>query len=313
MRWFTFLFGLLLSRLISAQHLTATVEVRVRWFMADLPIPWATVQAMNETSYASGSWQTGTNGKVSFQWPVGEELTLKLQPSLSYPEIQSATVIVPPEGLTGDYGEITFQVPNTFVYMAFRSALQMKYYSNGRNDSCHVVTTITPPDKNLHHCPHGVAGVQIELDPPQYDQVHYFGIIESGMFSCKTDIPTFFLQAGINFLYHLISSQFDGDNVAFREPIQQFEHVATTEDGGAMLLNVKARKELYTLRAIDPTRPDLKFTPIHFYCHAGGLVNASPPQSIKIIKTTWHREDGEESNHNNSQPDEYRCPGKILE
>ena len=280
--------GLLWLRPVYAEIRLADVEVRVRWFIADFPIRGATVHVLNEGEGEHGfvlSRQTDRNGKISFQWPVGEELTLQLLPSPLNARMQSATVVVPEEGLTGEFGEITFQAASVPTYIAFRMALRMKYFSLGGEDMCTVVTTVTPPDKSLYDCPHGLAGVQVDLDPPNYDQKYYFGIIEDGVLDCKMDFISFFGQAGINYLYHRLQNPFHTRNRNnFSTPIGLLEMDRTSEDGGVMFLNVQARAEPYTMVARDPLNPNRRFSSPKFYCYKGGLVNASPPHGVTLIE-----------------------------
>ena len=285
MRCLLLLLGLLWLCPVQAHELLADVEVRVRWFEADLPIRGVIVHALNEEHNFVRSWKTDRDGKIHFQWPVGEELTLKLLPNNMNIGMQSVTFVVPEEGLTGAFGEITFQVASVLTYKALKIALQMKYYSLGAEDTCNIITTVTPPDKNLNDCPHGLAGVQVELDPPDYDQKYYFGIIERGPLQCKTDLLSFFGLAGLNYLYHRYQRPFQQMNrEGFSSPIQPLEMDRTTEDGGVMFLNVKVRDEPYTVVASDPTNPRKNYTSLRFYCLKGGLVNASPPHGIKPIR-----------------------------
>ena len=280
-------FGLLWLCPIQAQSLLADVEVRARWFEFDLPIEGAIVSALNEGWNESIllSWITDKEGKISFQWLVGEELTLSLHSNSSSIGVQSITVMVPEEGLTGPYGEITFQVPYALTYALLRTALQMKYFAMGREDSCTVVTTVSPLDKNLDDCPHGLAGVQVELDPPNYDQRYYFDMIHSGPLQCKVDLASFFLFSGMNYLYHRLYNPLhirtSNDS---RAPIPQWEMDRTSEDGGVLFLNVRAQPEAYRMIGKDPLNPDRKFTSPQFFCQKGGFVNASPPHGVKPVE-----------------------------
>src|SRR3990167_10817024 len=55
---------------------------------------------------------TDNHGKFGpIDYPIGKPITLMLQ-KWGYHTTQSATVIVPPEGLTWPYNNITFQVPS---------------------------------------------------------------------------------------------------------------------------------------------------------------------------------------------------------
>ena len=287
MRCLILLSGLLWFGSIQAQAVLADVEVRARWFELDLPVSGAVVYALDEDRSERNyvrSWNTDRHGRISFQWPVGETITLKLQSTGLNVGVQSATITVPPEGLTGPTGEITFQVPSVITYAALKKAFQMKYFSLGAEDTCVVVTTVTPQDKDLRHCPHGLASVQVDLEPPGYDASYYFGMIEGGPLNCKTDLLSLFVHSGFNYMYHWVQQpMYERTINNFRHPVQLLEHDRTTEDGGVIFLNVKVRDEAYTMIARDPLHPDRQFTAPRFYCHKGGFVNASPPHGIRLI------------------------------
>src|SRR5690348_16240032 len=60
--------------------------------------------------------KTDNHGKFGpFDYPIGKPITLVLE-KWDYHTTQSATIIVPPEGLTGPYNNITFQVPSRESY-----------------------------------------------------------------------------------------------------------------------------------------------------------------------------------------------------
>ena len=282
----------------------ANVDIFARWFEMDTPIRQATIHAIGPHPNTPYELQTDDNGRAQLQWPVEIPLTLKLQPEdilsgiLRSSETQSATVIVPPEGLTGSDREITFQVPTNIIYQIFQSILETKHLALQANNTCTVVTTVTPSGKNLNDCPHGLAGVQVFLDPPEYDESYYFDMFQSGPLACKTNLASFFSGVLANCNWNnsfCFWHQWKQEEFAPVPPEYKASELdRTSEDGGVIFMNVKVREEPYTIRVTDPQNKERKFTAPSFYCHDKGFINISPPHGPKPIKNSDYAESEKE-------------------
>src|SRR5579864_9371731 len=95
------------SNLVFAEA-TAPVSGFARSFIMGSIISNATVTIL-ETGQKLKTDSKGHFGPI--QYPIGKPITLTIE-KWEYKTTQTATVIVPPEGLTGPYNNITFQVPS---------------------------------------------------------------------------------------------------------------------------------------------------------------------------------------------------------
>lgn len=172
-------------------------------------------------------------------YPVGKPITLLLE-KWGYKTTQSATIIVPPEGLDGPYNNITFQVPSVESYYLLASIVG----ANIDDNSCHIAATITAYHKTMDDEPQGEANAILALTPEIYSPVFYFDIFKSGPLKGKTN--------------------------PFTKGLTQ-----TTDDGGILIFNLPPRDELYTLSAI---KQNIAFSRVYFRCIKGAFINISPPR-----------------------------------
>ena len=202
---------------------------------------------------------------------------------LGYPRIYSAMLSPGQVRYQGNYNRVTFQVPTWLGYGYLEACMRLNYASDSLPDSCHVVATVTPSDKTLEDCPHGVEGVSVWLEPSGAEGRFYFDMFRSGPLFCKTDmIFSLGLYSVLNYSYHLLSdplSLFDSRHRVFT-PLQALSRDTTSEDGGVMFMNVKAREKPYVIKTY---HPDYQFSEVSFLCLPGTLVNISPPQGPKIL------------------------------
>jgi len=180
-----------------------------------------------------------------FNYPVGKPITLLLK-KWNYKTTQSATIIVPPEGLLGPYNQITFQVPSVESYYILRTIIGGKEDAN----SCHVATTITAYGKTMDDDPQGEENAYVTFTPHIYTTPFYFDIFKSGPLEGKTN--------------------------PFTKGLKN-----TSEDGGVLLFNLPAQDKLYTLSA---QKAGLKFTKVKFWCRKGAFINISPPRGPTASK-----------------------------
>lgn len=90
-------------------------------------------------------WKTGADGYVSIPAAPGQQLTLLFNHK-SYPAVQTGTVTVPKEGMTGDNHEVTFEVPSETLYETLLLA-----FGAPKPGTRHVVTTVLAKGSNIHN------------------------------------------------------------------------------------------------------------------------------------------------------------------
>lgn len=178
-----------------------------------------------------------------FLYPVGSPLTLELS-KFGYKTTQSETIVMPAEGLTGDYHQITFQVPSTLAYYLIAAIVGAKI----NDECCHVATTITAYHKTLDMVPQGETEAQIILTPTTHEQPFYFDIFEKSPLKGMTNPFTKGLSS-------------------------------TTADGGAAFFNLPASDQLYKISAVKAGK---KFTEATFWCRRGAFINISPPRGPSV-------------------------------
>lgn len=232
----------LISQLTFARESTAPVSGFARSFILGTLLSNATIR-VNETGE---TFTTDSEGKFGpFQYPVGKPITLTFN-KWAYKETQSATVIVPSEGLNTPYTNITFQVPAIQTFYILAGVIGASIDEN----SCHLTTTITAYHKTMDDDPQGIAGARVVISPQVDVTPFYFDIFRSGPLAGKTD--------------------------PFTKGLTE-----TSEDGGVALINIPPRDEPYTLTA---EKQGVTFSKVQFMCKKGVYINLSPPQGPSEIR-----------------------------
>jgi hypothetical protein len=194
--------------------------------------------------------KTDSSGRFGpFYHPIGKPVTLELS-KFGYMTTQSGTILIPPEGLTSPYDNITFQVPTTTVYYLLASMIGATLDEK----SCHVTATITAYHKTLDDLPQGEENAVVYLQPSIQPATFYFDIFKEGPLKDKTyPFPT-----GIT---------------------------KTSADGGVAFFNVPPRPEPYHIIAI---KEGVQFTEAQFLCRAGKFINVSPPRGPMALNQPPH-------------------------
>jgi hypothetical protein len=185
--------------------------------------------------------KTGHFGPIL--WPIGKPITMVIEKP-GYRTTQSATIIVPPEGLTGIYNNISLQPLDLLTFTLFTGAMGKKL----NEDKCHVATTITAYHKTLGDLPQGEELSKVLLIPDTTETPH-FGIFTTGPLK---DYPNPFVR-GLT---------------------------ETSVDGGLVYANLEPRDEPYTITAY---KSGLSFTQSQFICRKGMFINISPPRGPTVI------------------------------
>ena len=216
---------------------TAPVTGFAKSFMSSEPIADATITVLE----SGQQYKTNTDGRFGpIKWPIGSPITLVFEKE-GYHKTQSATVIVPAEGLTGPLREISFQVPSHFAFAFMVKATGVTIDPK----ACQVTGTVTAFEKHLGHLPHGEAGVTVTLTPDTGIKPFYFGIFHWFPLKHKTN----------PFLRHLTE---------------------TSADGGFGFLNVPPSEIPYTVTA---KKEGIIFSTATFIANKEGtFINLSPPQ-----------------------------------
>ncbi|STX28810.1 Uncharacterised protein [Legionella beliardensis] len=159
------------------ENATALISGFAISFISGKPIPDATITVIENEQL---KFKTDDAGKFGpFEWPVGQPITLVLEKPGSFwsgfKTTQTATMIVPPEGINNDdfLKNISFQVPSNFIYKLFALAMGEKEDPN----ACQVAATVTPPNMTLADLPQGIEGVKVTLSPNLNKKPFYFGIL----------------------------------------------------------------------------------------------------------------------------------------
>jgi hypothetical protein len=190
--------------------------------------------------------KTDNHGKFGpFDYPIGKPITLVIE-KWGYHTTQSATVIVPAEGLTGPYNNITFQVPSSESYYLLSTIVGAKEDP----ESCHVAVTITAYHKNMDDDPQGEKDATITLARRTENKPFYFDIFRSGPLKGKTN--------------------------PFTKGLTQ-----TSDDGGLLIFNLPPQDKPYTITA---TKPGVLFTESQFLCRKGMFINISPPRGPMALQ-----------------------------
>lgn len=207
-----------------------------RTFITGEPLTGGTVTVL-ETGQKLTTNAKGEFGPI--QYPANRPITLKFE-KWGYKTTQSATVIVPPTGLTGKYDNITFQVPETVTYYLLASVIGATIDDN----NCHVVTTVTDYHKTMDDIPQGVEGAKLVLLPGRTETPFYFDIFKTGPLKGKTN--------------------------PFTRGLTE-----TSEDGGAAYFNLPPRNKPYRITA---EKNGVTFSSAEFVCSKGAFINISPPR-----------------------------------
>lgn len=189
---------------------------------------------------------TDNHGKFGpIDYPIGKPITLMLE-KWGYHTTQSGTIIVPPEGLTGPYNNITFQVPSSESYYLLSTIVGASEDAN----ACHVAVTITAYHKNMDDDPQGEEGATVNISTRTDQPPFYFDIFRSGPLKGKTN--------------------------PFTKGLTR-----TSEDGGVLIFNLPPQDKPYTVTA---TKAGTLFTEAQFLCRKGVFVNISPPRGPMALK-----------------------------
>lgn len=215
---------------------TAPVSGFARSFMTGKALNDAKITVL-ETGQVIKTDDKGLFGP--FQYPIGKPITLVFEKD-GYQTTQSGTAIVPAQGLTGPYDNITFQVPSDDAYAMLATVIGATI----DDSKCHLATTITAYHKTMDEAPQGEAGAKITLSPFVDEKPFYFDVFKKGPLKDKTN--------------------------PFPRDLTE-----TSEDGGAAFFNLPPRDEPYTISAV---KAGVTFTEAKFICRKGVFINISPPR-----------------------------------
>jgi hypothetical protein len=158
------------------------------------------------------TFHTNKNGEFGpFPYPVNKPITLQFE-KWGYQTTQSATVIVPSDGLNDAYSNITFQIPSMESYYLLANIIGAKIDEN----SCHLTATITAFHKTT-------------ISPKVNQMPFYFDIYESGPLKGKTN----------PFTRNLTKSSEDGGVAFFNLPPSDKPYILSAEKDGKKFSEAK--------------------------------------------------------------------------
>lgn len=237
-----FIFSMVITVPSYAIPMTAPVSGFARNFTNNEPISDAKVTILENGQNVS------LNSKGEFgpiQWPVGKPITFVIE-KLGYRTTQTATVIVPPEGLTTPYNNVSLQPIDVFTFGMFALAMGVLLDEN----KCHVGAAVTAFHKTLNDLPQGEENATVTLIPNPTSAVPYY-----------VDIFR------------------DGSLKNYPNPMTH-GLTQTSQDGGVIFANLEPRDEPYVLMAY---KPNVSFTQMSFICRKGMFINASPPLGPMVL------------------------------
>ncbi|MEZ0224875.1 MAG: hypothetical protein ACAH83_10000 [Alphaproteobacteria bacterium] len=204
-------------------------------------------------------WRTDKAGYAQLQVEPGRKLTLKFNKA-SFPPVQTASVVVPENGLSGENHEITLQVPGKKLYEALKLAL-----GRPKKGKHHVVTTVSALGKNLHD-DRGEDGVVVTLKSTDGKTVRGDGVY-LGTVMGKTE-----------WLRPIATARLPG--------LKRFRHKSTSHDGGAMFLNVPPGDYILEATKMGKDGHPVLFTISHVTVRKDSpdLINVSPPHSPHVLR-----------------------------
>ena len=103
------------------------------------------------------------NPSLLCRWPVGTELLGVRLNTEGYHPTSGGAFHIGPSGMSGKYGEYTFQVPKTATYIFLKTVLPGKV----NESACHFVVTVTPANTTLDSSPQGEPGAVATLLSPE--------------------------------------------------------------------------------------------------------------------------------------------------
>ncbi len=226
---------------VAATSATAPISGFAESFLLGIKVSNANIKVL-ETGQ---SFKTDNEGHFGpFQYPVGQPITLQFS-KWGYKTTQSATIIVPPEGLNSKYDNITFQVPSVESYYMLATIMGASIDKN----SCHLTATVTKYHKTMQDLPQGEPGVVVSLSPAVDVLPFYFGIYHNWPLKDKTN--------------------------PFSKNLKQ-----TSEDGGIAFFNIPVSDKPYKLIG---QKNGMKFTEATFICKKDTFINISPPQGPMVL------------------------------
>lgn len=214
---------------------TAPVSGFARSFISGKPLANAKITIL-ENGHTLTTDALGNFGPI--EWPVGKTITLVLEKK-GYRTTQSATLVVPEEGLTGLYNQISFQVPSHWIFKFFSYAMGIAEDPN----ACQIGATITDYNKTLDDLPQGIENAKAILFPEVKIKPFYFSIFKSWPLKYKTS--------------------------PFNRRL-----TSTSLDGGIIYANIPPSDTPYTLSAV---KEGVTFNEVKFIARRGMFINLSPP------------------------------------
>lgn len=187
------------------------------------------------------------DGRYYFQYPVGEAISLLFRRE-GYATSQSGVFVVPPEGLTGEYDNISWQAIPAWLWDTARYVIERHTSETMKPGYCQLITTITAKNKTLNDKHQGEPGARVALTSQSWTErrkphgaVFYFGALAGKPL-----------------------------------PIPGLDETST--DGGVVIMNIEPG-HVYNITA---SKPGLEFTTPYFSCNPAAWADAAPYETMLI-------------------------------
>lgn len=213
-----------------------------------------TIERAEITDLATGqSWTTGKDGYARLMVEPGRKLTLAFNKA-GYPGVQTSTVKVPRQGLTGPDHEITLQVVNSKLEKALMWA-----FGKPKPGMHYVAATVSAKGHNLHN-DRGEPGVTVTLRSRDGRIVRTDGIYLHSIFG-KTDwIRPVLAQKFNRFRHHRAPFTSHDGGVIFKD-VPEGDYILEAKKYGVVIQNAEIR----------------------IYKNSPLGINASPPQGPRVL------------------------------
>lgn len=155
----------------------APVSGFARSFVSSAPIPNATITILEDETFQCQTDNEGRFGPI--MWTVGTPITFRLEKNGSwwsgYRTTQTATLIVPPEGIHNDHyvKNVSFQVVSNMAFSCISWGMgRVEIAETGQ-----IAVTVTPPGITMDDIPQGEPDVEVSLEPDPGVRPFYLGIV----------------------------------------------------------------------------------------------------------------------------------------
>eukprot|EP00759_Apiculatamorpha_spiralis_P056052 PhF_6_TR7951/c1_g1_i1/m.11997 len=157
----------IISLTISATN-AVPVTVNVIDYVSGKPLVGHIVTFLEQNQ----QYTAGSDGRFHLDIPNGTMATFMAKGDKTYRETQSATVVVPPTGLTTITTEVVLQVPSNLIFDAF---FLVTPGTKNMSCCCQIVVTVCAFNKTSYDSAQGLPNTTVAITPNIHGTIFYFG------------------------------------------------------------------------------------------------------------------------------------------